>query len=315
MTSQERRQMTWLHLVGASLAMAVAGATGTYLWLRPGPTPDSPSVASDAPGSSRAEAAPVPAAVSSATPLPDVTVTLTPEAVDRAGIVAEPVRVSPGVAIVRAPGVVQANGYRQVTVTPLVGGRVTQVFVELGHVVRQGQPLAQIFSPELAEAQTRYLSTRAVLEAHELELSRTVKLVGIGAASRQELERLHAEHTAMRADLESAGSRLRLLGLTAEAVEALGPGILGAATAEVTAPMGGTVTERAVNVGLNVDPSTPLVTITNLSSVWVVVDVFERDFSRVRLGTRAVVTMQAFPERMLEGRVSRSPTQRRDPNG
>ena len=63
--------------------------------------------------------------------------------------------------VVRVTGVVQPNAYRQVVVTSLVGGRVTRVVPELGDVVHRGQTVIQVFSPDLAEAQTRYVSLRA----------------------------------------------------------------------------------------------------------------------------------------------------------
>jgi hypothetical protein len=76
------------------------------------------------------------------------------------------------------------------------------------------------------------------------------------------------------------------------------------ATASVPAPIDGVVTERFANVGLNVDPTTRLFTVVDLSNVWVVADVYERDLQRVREGTRATVTMTAYPDRPLEGRIS-----------
>ena len=104
--------------------------------------------------------------------------------------------------------------------------------------------MAEIFSPELAEAETRFVSARAELDAHERELQRTEKLVEIGAASRQELEMLHAAHTAKLTAVESARSRLELLGLSASSIAGLGPGKdLGAVTT-VPAPIAGVVTER-----------------------------------------------------------------------
>ncbi len=109
---------------------------------------------------------------------------------------------------------VEPNAYHLVAVTPLVAGRVTRVTAELGQHVQQGQIIAQIFSPELAEWQTSYIAGRAELEAHERELARTEKLVEIGSASRQELERIHAEHTSRRASVQSAAARLQLLGLS-----------------------------------------------------------------------------------------------------
>ncbi len=97
--------------------------------------------------------------------------------------------------------------------TPLVAGRLTKVGPALGDHVRQGQTMAEIYSPALAEAQTRYISAKAMLDAHDRELQRTQKLVEIGAASRQELERIHAEHAAQSAAVQGARSQLELLGV------------------------------------------------------------------------------------------------------
>jgi cobalt-zinc-cadmium efflux system membrane fusion protein len=164
--------------------------------------------------------------------------------------------------------------------------------------------MAEIFSPELAEAETRYISARAELEAHERELQRTEKLVEIGAASRQELERLHAEHTARVAGVESARSRLELLGGSPAAMTIPSSGKPGGSVTTVVAPITGVVTERTANAGLNVDQAAKLFTVVDLSTVWVVADVYERDFVRVRVGSPAVVTTKAYPGMLLHGRVS-----------
>jgi RND family efflux transporter MFP subunit len=229
---------------------------------------------------------------------------LSPEATQRAGIVLAAVTVGRADSVLRLPGVVEANAYKQVTVTPLVSGRVTRVLAELGRSVRAGQPLAEVFSPEVAEAETRFVSARAELDAHERELRRTEKLVDIGSASRQELERLHAEHTAKLTAVESARSRLQLLGLSATAISNLGPGKEVGAVATVPAPIAGVVTERTANTGLNVETTTKLFTVVDLSTVWVVADAYEKDFARVRVGAPASVTTKAFPDAVLEGRVS-----------
>ena len=77
---------------------------------------------------------------------------------ERAGIVATPVASGTSATEIRLPGVVEPNAYRQVVVTPLVAGRVTKIGPALGDRVRRGQTLAEIYSPALAEAQTRYVS-------------------------------------------------------------------------------------------------------------------------------------------------------------
>src|SRR3989441_3408125 len=123
-----------------------------------------------------------------------VEVSLTPEAAERAGIKTVVVRSGPSVSAITVPGTVMSNAYRDTKVNALVGGIVRQVSVELGSPVESGQPLAVIFSIELAEAQMKYLSMRAMLEADHQKLVRTEKLVGLGAASRQELEEVTATH-------------------------------------------------------------------------------------------------------------------------
>ena len=178
----------------------------------------------------------------------------------------------------RLPGVVEPNAYRQVVVTPLVAGRVTKVGPALGDRVRRGETLAEIYSPALAEAQTRYVSAQAMLDAHDRELQRTQKLVEIGAASRQELEKIHAEHAAQTAAVQSARSQLELLGVSASALENMAPGHSVSATTSVPAPIDGVVTERGANVGLNVDTATKLFTVVDLSTVWVVANLYEKDF-------------------------------------
>ncbi len=309
MTGQSRVGLPWPVLAGAAALLVALGAGGTYVGVRLAepsrPTEKDMPVSEAARTSgaaSQANAASM--AADRGVPLPDVVVTLSQDAAARAGIVVSPVVSGQGTDGLRVPGVVMPNAYQQVVVTPLVSGRVTRVTAELGQAVRRGQTIAQVFSPELAEAQTRYVATRAELAAHEQELARTEKLVGIGAASRQELERIHAEHVARRADVDTAAARLQLLGLAAPAISALTPATSREATVDVPAPIAGIVTERTANVGLNVESTTPLLTVTDLSTVWVVVEIYEKDFSRVGVGSSASITTRAYPERVLPGRVS-----------
>ena len=309
MTTASRVGLPWLAIVGSAVLLVALGAGGTYISLRSAGPSRSAEGGSAMPDSARPSEQATRTGSTEVTsdrsmPLPDVVVTLSQQAAARAGIVVSQVLAGHASGGLRAPGVVQPNAYRQVAVTPLVSGRVTSVAAELGQAVQRGQTIARIFSPELVEAQTRYVSARAELGAHEQALARTEKLVGIGAASRQELERIHAEHTARRADLEGAAAQLQLLGLSPAALDTLAPGHDQGATVDVPAPIAGIVTERTANAGLNVDQTTPLLTITDLSTVWVVVDLYEQDFSRVRVGSAASMTTRAYPGRVLEGKVS-----------
>jgi cobalt-zinc-cadmium efflux system membrane fusion protein len=289
-------------IVGALVLLAI-GAGLAYVTTRPAAPSagiqQSSTVAEPVGGSDSPVSAVPPGA-----PPSDVVVTLTPEATQRAGIVLAKVTEGRADAPLRLPGVVEANAYKQVAVTPLVAGRVTRVLAELGQNVHAGQPLAEVFSPEVAEAETRFVSARAELDAHERELQRTEKLVEIGSASRQQLERLRAEHTAKSTEVESARSRLQLLGLSAAAIAGLGPGKDVSAVATVPAPIAGVVTERTANSGLNVETTTKLFTVVDLSTVWAVADAYEKDFAHLHVGVPATVTTKAFPDAALKGRVS-----------
>ena len=301
MTSDTRVTMHKGAAALVAIALLAVGAGATYLLMRN----DAGTVGHIADGPSPVVAQPSPDAsvATSNAPLPDVVVPLSQEAVERAGIVVRSVTSGASRTDLRLPGVVEPHAYRQVVVTPLVGGRVTMVRPALGDRVRRGQTLVEIYSPALAEAQTRYLSAHAMLDAHDRELQRTQKLVEIGAASHQELEKIHAEHAAQTAAVESARSQLELLGLSASALEKLTRGQAVSATTSVPAPIDGVVTERGANVGLNVDPATKLFTVVDLSTVWVVADVYEKDLARVRVGTEAAITTSAEPDLTRRGRV------------
>jgi RND family efflux transporter MFP subunit len=280
-------------LVAGAIALVAAGAAGAWLIV----PRSSPTV----PGADAAQTAPP---AKDSVPSGEVAITLSKEATERAGIETATVAASAEAAALRLPGTVQPNAYKMVSVTPLTSGRVTRVLAELGEPVRQGQLLAEIYSPDLSEARTKYVSAAAELSAHELELQRTEKLVGIGAASRQELERLHAEHTAKLAVVESYRSKLLLLGLSEQDVQSLTPQSENDAKLRIVAPAAGVVTARLANVGLNVDPSMSLFTLTDLSSVWIVGELYERDFDAAAVGTPATVTFAAFPDLQLPGRIA-----------
>lgn len=287
-------RLPWVVVVLGAVALVAAGVGAAYLWL-PRPTP------------ARSARPSAPAPVTATTirgALPDVVLALSDEATKRAGVAVSPVIVSSTASSIRLAGIVEPNAYRQVVVTPLVSGRVTHVRVSLGDQVMKGTPLVEIYSPELADAQTRYLSMRAEFQAAEQEIARTDRLVEIGAASTQELERIHAEHVRHRTEVESAQARLQLLGMPSRQIEQLAASGAVAATTTIVSPIAGVITVRAVNPGTTVDPAFPLVTVVDLSTVWVVGDLYERDFSAAVVGTPVVVTTTAFPDVKMSGKVA-----------
>ena len=246
-------------------------------------------------------AAPTPAP---AEPAGDVEVVLPPDARARAGIKTAPVTAVSAGNVVTVPGSVMANAYREVKVTPIAPGIVTKVHADLGTVVRRGAPLLTLFSADLADSQTKYMSMSAMLEADHKKLERTRKLVEIGAASRQDLEEITAVHEAHATEVEAARQRLQLLGLSADQVRALTSSSQVVSTIVVPAPIAGVITSRSANLGQVVAMGQELLSVTDLSEVWVVGDLYEQDFKTVRMGSEAAITTPAYPGLTLHGRVS-----------
>lgn len=286
----------WLVAALVALGLIGVGAAGAVLVLRNSVGSQSrpvPAVATPTPAEAPATAAPA-----------EMEVVLSPEAVARAGIKTAKVTVIESSASIQVPGVVMANAYREVKVTPIAGGIVLKVHAKLGDTVKRGAPLATLFSAELADAQTKYLSMAAMVEADHKKLQRSKRLTEIGAASRQELEEVTAVHASRATELEAARQRLLLLGLTLEQVDALRSPAQVVSDVVVPAPIDGLITARSANLGQVVGMGQELFVVTDLSEVWVVGDLYEQDFQRVRVGSEASLTTPAYPGLNLRGGVT-----------
>src|SRR5215471_6095801 len=237
-----------------------------------------------------------------------LTVALSQDKLDAAQIKTEPATLeainSAAGPSLRTTGIVASNQYKETPVFPIAGGIVRQVNAQLGDTVRRGQPLLAIFSTELANAQGEYLKMRAEFEEHEKAHHRTAQLVEIGAASREDLEQHTARLESMRAALAAQRQQLIQLGMTAGQVDAFKSADQVNSVLHVAAPVSGTVISRTVNSGEVVATGKELFRVADLSTVWVIGQVYEKDLQSVREGTPAVVTTSAYPDKMFDGHVS-----------
>jgi membrane fusion protein, heavy metal efflux system len=231
---------------------------------------------------------------------------LAPEQVQRAGLKIETVGEQPAgeAAAQMTTGTVQANSYKETPVISLVGGIVRSVSGELGQNVKRGQRVAVVFSNELADNQSRYVAAMAALDEHHRHHLRTMKLVEIGAASRQDLETANTQYREAETNVVNLRQKLLLLGLSPQRINSLNSPSQISSEVTVTAPSSGTLTSRSVNPGEVIEANKELMRVTDLSSVWVVGQVYERDLATVRVGSGANVTSDAYPGRVFRGRVS-----------
>jgi RND family efflux transporter MFP subunit len=234
------------------------------------------------------------------------TLSIGPEQAQRAGIKIETVgeRRSTETTGQQTTGVVQPNSYRETPVMSLVGGIVRSVGPELGQSVRKGQTVVVVSSNDLADSQSKYLAAIAELEEHHKHHARTEKLVGIGAASREELELATSKLKAAESELANLRQRLLILGLSSQRVSALRSTSQVSSEVSLPAPASGTVTSRTVNSGEVIEANKELLRVTDLSSVWVVGQVYEKDLGKVHIGSGASITTDAYPGRVFRGQVS-----------
>jgi RND family efflux transporter MFP subunit len=237
----------------------------------------------------------------------ELTITVAPEVIQRAGIKIEPVgeQVSSETASsAMTTGIVQANAYRATPVVSLVGGILRRVNVELGQAVSRGQTMAVVFSDELAQAQSRYLTAQADLEEHHKHHARTIKLVEIGAASREELEQATTKLRSAESELASQRQRLLLLGLSPQRISSLKSAEQVSSEVSLPSPVSGTVIARSANPGEVIQADKEILRIADLSSIWVIGQVYEKDLGLIKVGSGASITSEAYPGRVFRGQVS-----------
>jgi cobalt-zinc-cadmium efflux system membrane fusion protein len=231
--------------------------------------------------------------------------TLTPEQMRTVQLKIETVGERPSEAAGQmATGVVQANTYKETPVASLVGGIVRKVKPELGQTVSRGEMVAVVSSNELADTQSRYLAAVAALDEHHRHHLRTIKLVEIGAASRQDLETATTQYREAETNVANLRQKLLLLGLSRQRIDSFNSTSQISSEVTVTAPSSGTLTSRSVNPGEVIEANKELMRVTDLSTVWVVGQVYEKDLATVRVGSGANVTSDAYPNRVFRGRVT-----------
>jgi membrane fusion protein, heavy metal efflux system len=207
-----------------------------------------------------------------------------------AAIAARPVRHQ-----LNVPATCEADPARVARVSSPLPGRVVRLFVQLGQAVRQGAPLFELDSPDLAAAQSDWLKAKSAATLASRSQARQADLHQHGVGALKELEQAESDASVAQSELERAERRLRML--SARPGDASRPLL-------VRAPMAGRVIELSTSPGqVHNDASAALLTIADLSLLWVTASVAEKDLERVALGQQATVEFTAWPGRPVSGTV------------
>ncbi len=234
-----------------------------------------------------------------------VSVSLSPEKLTASGV--EIVRVSREEVDVplAATAAIELNADRASRVSSRVTGRIVQVPVSQGDRVKAGQPLAFIDTVELDQIWAEYRKSKGRCELARRSLKREQSLFEKDVAPEKDVFKARQELSEAEADLVYSRERFRLLGVDVDAIEnrkngdaALRPRI------PIVSSVGGVVIEKSVTQGEVVNPEKLLFVVADLATLWVLVDVYEKDLPRLRQGAMVNVSVNAFPYKTFQGKVS-----------
>lgn len=225
--------------------------------------------------------------------------------------------------VLTATGSVQANASRLGQIRPLARGRIDAVHVRLGDRVEAGQPLVTYDNIELGDSIGAYLSAlvelrkaEAAAQVSRRALDRARNLAGLGAVAAAELLRREAEYKdalaaveSRKAELARIEEKLHRFGMTDDEIAKLDPGAglnyhRERSHSTLRAPLAGVVIQLSAVPGETAGTESTLVTVADLSTVWVQADIYERDIHLVQAGRPAEVEVASYPGRIFPGKVT-----------
>ena len=201
----------------------------------------------------------------------------------------------------RLTGAVAYNAFNTTPVITQVGGPVSRILVVPGQHVKAGEPMLDVTSPDYSQLLDSYLKAAAAFRLAEKFYVRAQGLYEHHAIAERDLEQAESDRTQAQADLNAADQGLKILGIKNPEDLAKAPS---SALIPVLAPISGEVVERLVQPGQVVQAGqTQAFTITDLSTVWVLANVYQADLAYVRNGDDVVVETDAYPDK-FHGRIS-----------
>jgi membrane fusion protein, heavy metal efflux system len=193
-------------------------------------------------------------------------------------------------------GVVQPDIARAVPVISVAAGRVVEVKARLGDVVKKGQLLMKVQSNDVSGAYQNYRKAVNDELLARLQLQRQTTLYEKGAVAKSVVEQTEDAEKNAQADLDASKEQLRLLGIDKDHPSGI---------VDVVAPISGVITDQQITnaSGLQGLGSPNPFTISDLSHVWIICDVYENDLDAVHAGEFADIRLDSYPDKVFKGRI------------
>jgi cobalt-zinc-cadmium efflux system membrane fusion protein len=230
-------------------------------------------------------------------------VQLSEEAQKASGIELREAVLEPLAAPIEATAVIELNGERVAKISARTSGRLVKIAASQGDAVKNGQTLAWFDSPELGQARADYAKAKGRVDLARKNLEREKTLFEKKISPEKDMIRARQELSEAEADFTFAHEKFHLLGIDIDQFENKQEGDLHPLIA-VSSPIGGSIIERAATQGEVVGPDKMLFMVADLSRLWVILDIYEKDLGRVKAGTAAKVSTTAYPDRNFRGVIS-----------
>lgn len=205
--------------------------------------------------------------------------------------------------VLRVPGRLSFDEQRLARIGATVTGRVTTLDAQVGDTVQHGSMLARLNSTELSAAQLAFLKARSQLEVDQRAAERARLLLSADVIGSAEVQRREGQFQIASAELRAAADQLRLLGLGQAAIDRLGRSGHIEPVSPVTASLSGVVIARNVAQGQVVQPADVLFTVADLSRLWAVAEIPERQASHVRAGETVEIEIPALDGEARQGKL------------
>jgi membrane fusion protein, heavy metal efflux system len=205
--------------------------------------------------------------------------------------------------VLRLTGAVAYNAFKTTPVFSAVGGPVQDILAEPGQNVHTGQTLLTVTSPDYSAARSAYMKARSAFQLADKNYARSQDLYDHKAIAERDLQQAESDRAQAQADLQSSEDALRALGISdPESLVKAPPKTTG--QIPLPAPVGGAIVERLVGPGQLLQAgSTQCFTISDMNTVWVLVNVYQNDLAYVRVGDGADITTDAYPDH-FRGKIS-----------
>jgi cobalt-zinc-cadmium efflux system membrane fusion protein len=201
----------------------------------------------------------------------------------------------------RLTGAVAYNAFQTTPVISQAGGPVSRIVVSPGDHVRSGEPMLYVASPDYSLQSAAFMKARSAFELADKNYKRAADLYAHHAVAEKDLQQAESDRNQAQADLQASAAALRILGIRDP--DSLAGHAL-SSELPLLAPIEGEVVERLASPGQLLQPgATQCFTISDMSSVWVLVNVYEKDLANVRVGDTVAIQSDSYPE-VFHGKIS-----------